>query len=212
MAQLVQEAGTQYTILISGNQQIKLPEPVRKTVPIRLYVTGAVDSGSPSTGVMEYFITIRKSKVAADEAVLTGIAPSGIVTAAKNSTVYTTFISGYEPQIFQRLNVETSPYFSGGVAEAAIFKTTSNPGSGMTYPSGNFSYSSTYVYMFQIYNWEHETYYWFYVGSIDKAGNVSKFSEMTPHGQNPWYGNVPSGVMIIPQEDVTAPTGMMFYY
>lgn len=212
MAQQVQEVGTSYTILLSGNVQVKMPEPVRKNVPIRLYVTGATDPGSPSTGISDYFITIRKSKLASDETTLAGIAPSGIVALTKEHSVYQTFISGYEPQIFQRLNVESSPFFSGGIAEAALYKNTTNPGSGMMYPSGDFVYNSTYVYMFQIYNWEKETYYWFYVGSIDKAGNISKFSQMSAHGQNPWYGNVPSGVYTLPLEDVTAPTGMAFYY
>lgn len=214
MATNVTDTQTQY-YLVSGSVSFQMPAPAIKKVPIRLYVQGAVDSGSPSTGIASYFITVRKSVDPTDETILGTITPSGLAALAatdKTGTLYQRFASGYEPQIYQRLDVESSPYFSGGTVEVDLYKNTSNPAAGMTYPSGNFTYSEDYVYMFQIYDWNPDTYYWFYVGSIDKAGNISKFSQMVSHPQNPFLGNIPSGLIIIPQEDTTPPTGMLFYY
>lgn len=215
MATIITEPQSHYK-LVSGEVAIVNipPEDRRRTVPIRLYMYGATDPvDAGTTGVESYFITMRRSKTAADETILEPgsipVEPSGLVALAVADTVYTTFTSGYESKPIGYVKVESSPYFIN-TTHAAGCSGTINPASGMIYPSGNFSYAPGYVYMFEYYEWEKDHFYWFYIGATDKAGNATKFNQMTAHGQNPWSGMIPSTDIGIPQEDTTPPSGMQF--
>ena len=212
MSTSIVESQSQYHITSGGVTVAHIPLTGRRNTPIRLFVYGASDPvEAGSTGMSTYFITMRRSKLSTDEAVVTSLQPSGIVALDKTGTTYRTFVSGYETKPIGTIKVESSPYFES-VAVATPLLGTSNPGSGMVYPSGDFSYAPGYVYMFEYYEWEKDTYYWFYVGATDKAGNATKFSDMVAHGQNPWSGMIPSTEVPIPQEDTTPPSGMLFLY
>ncbi|MGV8131519.1 MAG: hypothetical protein ACP5N7_05470 [Candidatus Pacearchaeota archaeon] len=197
----------QYT-LSGGFGLVKMQVPNRKGTPIRLYVTGATDPGGVASGVGEYFFTIRKSKVVDSGVEL--LQPSGIVALDKTGAIYKQFTSGYEPAVFARIDVEHAGYYTS-TAIAATYSGTTYPATGLIYPSGDFSYSSNYVYLYEFWDWEPGLYYWFYVGAADKAGNKTRFSSMRAHSLNPWYGNHPVSGILIPQEDTVAPSGMLFF-
>ncbi len=212
MSQPITETQSQ-VYLTSGNSTVaNIPLPPRRNVPIRLYLYGATDpTNVPSTGVESYFITMRRSKVSTDEALISSLQPSGIVALNKSTSPYTVFVSGYEATPIGSIVVEHAPYFlNTGIV--GILKNTTNPATGLIYPSGDFSYAPGYTYMFEYYEWEKDTYYWFYVGAKDKAGNATKFSQMYAHPQNPWSGMIPSTPIALPLEDTTPPSGMVFFY
>lgn len=214
MSQSIQEISNstvQFTSGLNGATLATVLPPGRRTTPIRLYVYGASDASNGS-GVSTYFITMRRSKVGADETTLNGVQPSGIVALTKTDNVYKVFTSGYEPTPIGSIDVEHAPYFlSTGILGIYRAATPSTMWTGMVYPDSSFVYSSNFVYMFEYYEWEANTFYWFYVGAKDKASNATKFSQMYAHQQNPWSGMIPNISIPIPLEDITAPSGMIFF-
>lgn len=214
MSQSIQETTVSVVQISSGLNGTTLATvlpPGRRSIPIRLYVYGATEA-SGGSGVSTYFVTMRRSKYAADETTLANVQPSGIVALTKTDNIYKVFTSGYEPTPIGTINVEHAPYFlSTGILGIYRAATPTTMWTGMIYPDSSFVYSSNFVYMFEYYEWEANTFYWFYVGAKDKAGNSTKFQQMYSHPQNPWSGMIPNVIIPLPLEDITAPSGMIFF-